>query len=67
MSCQALDGNGKQCKGKIVNYIRYHGDSEIYEYHFEHDDFDIKWVVIGVCKKHYRENFDKDSLHRAKK
>jgi len=59
MKCQALDGDGDQCSNKISNYVEYHGEPEIYPYHFEHNDFDIQWVRIGICKKHYRENFKK--------
>ena len=57
MNCQALNGDGKQCMNKVTNYVQYHGDNEIYHYHWDHDDFDIRWVVIGICKKHYKENF----------
>lgn len=55
--CQALNDKGEQCKNTIVKYVNYHGDPESYHYHFEHNDFDIKWVKIGICKKHYKENF----------
>ena len=56
-TCQILNQDGKQCMNNEFKTVRYHGDSEIYDYHFEHDDFDAKWVIINVCKKHYRENF----------
>ena len=55
--CQALNNSGIQCKNKITNYVQFHGDGEIYQYHFDHEEFDCKWVKIGVCKKHYKENF----------
>lgn len=54
--CNAMNGEGKQCPNQIFKFVNYHGDNEIYDYHFEHDDFDIRWVRIGVCKKHFREN-----------
>lgn len=57
--CQALNNDGKQCSNKIIKYVNYHGDSEMYEYHFEHGEFDCKWVKIGICKKHWKENFKK--------
>ena len=59
-NCNALDSNGKRCPNKVFKMVQYHGESEIYDYHFEHEDFDIKWVRIGVCKKHWRENFKND-------
>ena len=54
--CQVLDYKGDQCNNKILKLVNYHGDSEIYDSHFEHDDYDCRWVRIGICKKHYREN-----------
>lgn len=56
-TCQALNMNGNQCKNKVVSNVKYHGNNEIYENYNKSDNVSIGWVIIGVCKKHYENNF----------
>ena len=60
IKCSVLNSNEEQCQNKIYTYIGYHGDSEIYSYHYDHDDYDMRWVRVGICKKHFRENCKHD-------
>lgn len=53
--CQVLDSDGRMCKKTAVNTIDYHGDHELYEYHFENSKKDKRWVRISVCKEHEHE------------